>query len=84
MKGGGIVINRNRLVGKIAENGFTQGDVARALGLSANTFSARINGKSYFNTNEVERMCQILRITDDAEKAQIFLYQSSHNRDVSV
>lgn len=76
------MINRNRLVGKIAENGLTQGDVARALGVSANTFSARINGKSYFNTDEVERLCQILCITDDAEKAQIFLHQQSQNRDI--
>lgn len=75
------MINRNRLYGKIVERGLTQGEVSKMIGISENTFSARMNGRSFFDTKEVEELCVILGITSDVEKAQIFLHRSSQYRD---
>ncbi len=50
--------------------------------MTKNTLSAKINGKSYFDTKQIEDICKELDIYDDGEKIKIFLYQPSHNRDI--
>ena len=72
-------MNKMKLIGKIAENGYTQKSLAEKLGMSENTLSSRINGKSSFNVNEVIALCDILNISDNAEKANIFLSSASQN-----
>lgn len=67
----------NRLRGKIVEAGFSQQSLAARLGMSKNTLSNKINGKTPFNLDEAKKICCILGIRDDAEKAQIFLAGSS-------
>lgn len=67
----------NRLRGKIVEAGFSQQALAARLGMSKNTLSNKINGKTPFNLDEAKKICYILGIRDDAEKAQIFLAGSS-------
>ncbi len=70
-------MNRNKLVGAIASAGLTNGKVAEKIGMSKNAFSAKLNGKSFFNTDEVERICSVIGIVDDAEKVDIFLTSPS-------
>ena len=74
-------IDRNRLKGKIAERGLTQRALSNYIGISENSLSGKISGKAPFNTNEILAICDVLKITDDAEKAQIFLSAPSQNRD---
>jgi transcriptional regulator with XRE-family HTH domain len=69
------------LRGAIVRKGFTQETLARALKMSQNTLSAKILGKSYFDTDEIDKICELLDITDNEEKAQIFLSAPSRNRD---
>ena len=76
------MVDRNKFLGKMAEKGFKQYSLAKALNISENTLSSKINGKGYFNTNEVCEICDLLQINSYEEKVQIFLSNTSHNRDV--
>jgi hypothetical protein len=45
--------------------------------MSENTLSSKLNERRPFNTDEVLVICDLLHITDPAEKAQIFLSEPS-------
>lgn len=76
------MINSNALRGKIAAAGLTQRELGKLIGVSENTMSAKVNGKSKIWVSEAELLCDILGITDPTEKAQIFFNVPSQNRDV--
>lgn len=67
------MVNTNLLKGKIVARGMRQTDVAEAIGISENTLSAKIQGKSSFTLDQVEKLCSILKINDVKEKCEIFL-----------
>ena len=75
------MLNKNLLMGKIATFGYTQKSIAALLGISKNTFNSKINGKSYFDTQQIDMICDILHINNDDEKVAIFLAKTSHFRD---
>ena len=81
MRGGGILIDKNLLRGAIARAGMTQEKLAAAIGISGNTLSAKILGRSFFDTDEIDKICTVLSITDNGEKANIFLAPASRFRD---
>ena len=62
-----------RLKGKIIEAGYTQRLLAATMNMSTNSLNKKINGQTPFNTDEVCSLCDILGISDNAEKAFIFL-----------
>lgn len=74
-------MNKNMLKAAIMEAGYTQTSLAKEMGISKNTLSAKINGKSKMFTDEICLLCDLLRITDDKKKIQIFLSNPSHFRD---
>lgn len=75
------MLNISKLRGHMAEKGYTQKMLAKKIGISANTMTSRMTRQTAFNTVEAERICDILCITDNEEKAQIFLWNPSQNRD---
>ena len=66
------MLDKNKLLGKIAECGHTQKSLAAALGIGNNTMSSKINGKSSLTIDEADLICEILHITDVEEKGRIF------------
>ena len=54
--------NHSKLLGKIRECGFTQEQLAKAIGISKNTFSAKINNQFYFTAKEIYAICEVLNI----------------------
>ena len=46
---------------------------ARGVKISENTFSSKMNGKSSFDCDVVDVICDILEIEEPAHKAEIFL-----------
>lgn len=66
-------MNSAKLKGKILEAGYTQRTLADPMGMSKNTLNGKINGRIPFNTLEINRLCEILGISDDSEKVHIFL-----------
>lgn len=67
--------NKNKLKGRIAAAGMSQADLAKAIKMSENTMIAKLNGRSVFRCDEVDRICEALAITDPAEKVEIFFAQ---------
>lgn len=67
------MVNKNLLRSRIAEKGLTQAALAKGIGVSKNTISSKINNKTPFNTDEIDRICSLLDITECTEKAHIFL-----------
>lgn len=63
----------NLLRGKIVAAGYTQGSLAKALNMSKNTLSSKINGRYQFNSDEIIAICRLLSIEDNNEKVSIFL-----------
>lgn len=58
-------MNAARLRGIIAENGLSQRDVAKAIGMSEKTFYSKMkNGK--FGIDEAEAMIRLLKIENPA------------------
>lgn len=66
-------MNMNKLKGKMAEASLSQRKVAEMLGMSQNTLSSRINGKTPFDAEEISKLCDILAIKSNNDKADIFL-----------
>ncbi len=67
------MLDAQKLKGKIVEAGMTQGDMAKIIGISQNTLTKKLKGRSDFTVGEVARICDALHITDNRQKAQIFL-----------
>ena len=67
------MVDTKKLKGLIVLAGKTQKEVAKEVAMSTNTLSNKINGTREFTVGEVIRICDILHITDNAEKARIFL-----------
>ena len=51
----------------------TQGDLAKAVEMTEKTLSVKINGHRPFDILEAVKICEALEITDNNEKASIFL-----------
>ena len=75
------MINKNRLMGAIVSSGFTQRSLAQKMGISKNTLNNKINGRGYFDTQQIDMICEVLGISDDKDKIEIFLANPSQNRD---
>lgn len=69
--------NKNRLMGMIVSKGYSQRTLAPIVGMSKNALNLKINNKRSFKVDEIDRICRVLKITDPAEKANIFLYSQS-------
>ena len=74
-------MNRNKLMGKIIADGYTQGEFAKMLHINRSTLSKKMNGKSSFTLEEAFRVCEILGVTSGEEMSSIFLPITSRNRD---
>jgi hypothetical protein len=46
---------------------------ARGVKTSENTFSSKMNGRSQFDCDDADVICEILEVETPAEKAEIFL-----------
>ena len=55
------MINIDKLNGKIAENRFTRGKLAKAMGISTRGLSIKLK-KGVFNNIEIEKLIKILKI----------------------
>lgn len=54
----------SRLLGKMTEKGFTQKTMAKELGISENSFTNKIKGRTNFTQLEIITICNKLGITN--------------------
>lgn len=76
------MVDVNRLRSRMVLMGFTQKSLVaemNALGIrtTENTFSSKMNGKSQFDCNDADVICEILQVENPEEKAEIFLASPS-------
>ncbi len=64
-KGGIILINTNKIKGRMVEMQITQKDVANFLGLAQPTVNQKINNIRPMNLNEAEKISDLLNITPE-------------------
>jgi len=57
------MIDTNALRGRIAEKGFSQSDVAKAIGITPKTFYTKMD-KKVFGSDEIDAMIELLDIKD--------------------
>lgn len=62
-----------KLLGRMAENGFSQRSLANSLKVSKNTVNSWINNRSLIPTDRIVEICQLMHITDPADVVDIFL-----------
>lgn len=74
-------MNANKIRAKIAEHGMTQGEVAKIIGISANSLSRKLLGKRGFLLSEVIALCSVLELDNPQE---IFLEEKSQKRNNKV
>ena len=72
------MVDVNRLRSRMVLMGHTQKSLvaemnARGFKTSENTFSSKMNGKSQFDCEDADVICDILKVDHPAEKADIFL-----------
>ena len=58
-------MRQNLFRAKLAENGLSQKDVAKELGLAENTLTHKIREKSFFDVNDVKKMSKLLNLNKD-------------------
>lgn len=54
--------NHSRLRGKIKECGLSEAQLAKEIGMTRSSLSDKLNGKSYFKTVEMYKICKVLGI----------------------
>lgn len=54
--------NHSKLLGLMRECGFTQEQLAKAIGINKGTLCAKLNSQYYFTTVEIIAICKILKI----------------------
>ena len=72
------MVDVNRLRSRMVLKGYTQKTLvaemnARGVKTSENTFSSKMNGRSQFDCDDADVICEILEVETPAEKAEIFL-----------
>lgn len=60
-------MNANKIRAKIAERGMTQGEIAKIIGISANSLSRKLLGKRDFLLSEVIALCSVLELDNPQE-----------------
>lgn len=54
--------NHSKLLGRIRECGFTQEQLAKAVGMSKTTLNAKLNNQFYFTAKDIYAICAVLNI----------------------
>lgn len=62
-KGGNIVFDYSKLLGLITEKNLTQKKLCNIIGISENSFTNKIKGRSNFSSDEIAKICNALGIT---------------------
>lgn len=65
-------MNRNKLIGKIKEQGKTIQQMAAEVGISLTAMSRKINGKTQFTREEIEKIADLLELTNEELLAIFF------------
>ncbi|WP_418305654.1 DUF739 family protein, partial [Phascolarctobacterium faecium] len=75
-KGGDIMTNTRLLEEIIDKSGLKRGKIASELELSYSALNKKINNQVSFKANEIQKLCEVLSITDLRLKDDIFFAEN--------
>lgn len=64
------MVDYSKLRGKIKEKNYTEKEFANLIGIAAPTFSGKLKGTTFFNTEEIKKAVKVLGI----EKEDVYSY----------
>lgn len=67
-----MAYNYRKLLGRIREYGLTHRELAAKIGVAHNTLSAKLNNRSFFDTEEIDAICDVLDIPEAEIGAYFF------------
>ena len=67
--------NYNKLKGRIVECFGTRTAFAAAIGITNETLSRKLNGRSHFSNDEITKMCDLLKI--DYNRIPVYFFATS-------
>lgn len=67
-----MMLNVNKIRGRLAELNLTQKDVANALGIAAPTASQKLNRVRPMDLDEAEKLAELLQIKDNEFREYFF------------
>lgn len=81
------MVDVNRLRSRMVLMGYTQKNLvaemnARGVKTTENTFSSKMNGRSQFDCDDADIICEILKVKNPEDRAAIFLAETSQKRDI--
>lgn len=75
MKGGQTMTDVELLNAKIDESGLKRNFIAEQLGITPQGFYLKTSGKNEFTASQIQKLCDLLRITTQREIKAIFFCQ---------
>ena len=66
-------MNLRKLNAKMVETGITKKEAAKMFGISVQALGKKLSGKTKISTEDAEKFCDLLCISDYKEKCEIFL-----------
>lgn len=64
------MVDHSKLRGKIKEKDYSEKEFANLIGMTAPTLSGKLNGVTFFNTEEIKKAAKVLEISEE----EIFEY----------
>lgn len=62
----------SKLLGLMTEKSFTQKKLCEAMGISENSFTNKLKGRSNFSSDEIVKICNVLGISTKSVGAYFF------------
>lgn len=66
-------MNKWRFTEFMEKAGYNQISLARELGMSKNSLNNRLNGRAFFDTEEIRHICELINLKDAAAIVEVFL-----------
>ena len=70
------MVNSAKLKARMLLEGYTQRKLAKATNMGVTPLNEKINNKGVFRCDEVDKICEVLNITDAEEMREIFFAQT--------
>ena len=64
----------SKLLGRMRERSFTQEKLAKYIGVSESTLNGKLTNKTYFNSKEIDRICEALDISNEEIGAYFYTH----------
>lgn len=59
------MVDYSKLRGRIKEKNYSEKEFANLIGMSAPTFSGKLKGTTFFNTEEIKKAAKVLEISEN-------------------